>query len=239
MIFCSFSPSLKRHQFGGSAGILRCGKGTTYEGGQRVPAMFSFKGKIVPGKSHGLASTLDILPTILSITGSKTTPMTHGYDLSPHLFGSEKSPRKHFAFYPSSPSKSRGLYALRYKQYKAHFYTQGSALSDKQNYDEACHQLAVEKHDPALMFDLNQDPGERYPIDPHSDLYKEIIGEINLVKDQVESKVTWAESEVAKGTSRGVTPCCNPIGPRCGDYPSCCDCQKNYDPFEIPTILRV
>ena len=46
---------------------MRCGKGTNWEGGQRVPALVSYPGKISPGKSHTLASTLDIFPTIASI----------------------------------------------------------------------------------------------------------------------------------------------------------------------------
>ena len=62
-----FRPSLVREDQGGCAGALRCGKGTNWEGGQRVPALVSYPGKISPGKSHILASTLDIFPTIASI----------------------------------------------------------------------------------------------------------------------------------------------------------------------------
>lgn len=35
---------------GGSSGILKCGKGTTYEGGMRVPAVAYWPGHIAPGK---------------------------------------------------------------------------------------------------------------------------------------------------------------------------------------------
>ena len=48
----SLSPSLAREQRGGNAGLLRCGKGTTWEGGQRVPAIARWPGKINPGKTH-------------------------------------------------------------------------------------------------------------------------------------------------------------------------------------------
>jgi len=36
---------------GGNAGLLRCGKGTTYEGGMREPAIAWWPGKIKPGKT--------------------------------------------------------------------------------------------------------------------------------------------------------------------------------------------
>lgn len=45
------SPSLTRRIRGGNAGLLRCGKGTTWEGGQRVPGIARWPGKIQPGKT--------------------------------------------------------------------------------------------------------------------------------------------------------------------------------------------
>ena len=74
-------------QYGGDAGPLRCGKGTTYEGVVRVPAIAFWSGRITPGRSLDLASTLDVLPTIAAITGA-TLPsvVLDGYDMSPFLF---------------------------------------------------------------------------------------------------------------------------------------------------------
>ena len=45
------SPSLKQEVRGGNAGLLRCGKGTTWEGGQREPAIAWWPGKIRQGKT--------------------------------------------------------------------------------------------------------------------------------------------------------------------------------------------
>ena len=44
-------PSLVRQIRGGNAGLLRCGKGSTFEGGMRVPAIAWWPGKITPGKT--------------------------------------------------------------------------------------------------------------------------------------------------------------------------------------------
>ena len=68
--------------YSGCAGHLRCGKGTTWEGGQRVPGMISWPSKIEPGVTHAVASTLDIMPTIMSIVGEEIPENNVSYDLS-------------------------------------------------------------------------------------------------------------------------------------------------------------
>ncbi len=49
--FALFRPSLTRQIRGGNGGLLRCGKGTTWEGGQRVPAIAWWPGMIRTGKT--------------------------------------------------------------------------------------------------------------------------------------------------------------------------------------------
>jgi len=44
-------------------------KQTVYEGGIRTPIMISYPGKVIPGDRTDLASTLDVLPTLLSAVG--------------------------------------------------------------------------------------------------------------------------------------------------------------------------
>ena len=53
---------------GGSAGVLRSGKVSTWEGGQRVPTVFWAPGRIRPNTTcKAMASTLDILPTFAAL----------------------------------------------------------------------------------------------------------------------------------------------------------------------------
>ncbi|OCT89327.1 hypothetical protein XELAEV_18017948mg [Xenopus laevis] len=76
-------PETMRKERGGSSGHLKCGKSTTYEGGLREPAIIYWDGKIKPGVTSEMASTLDILPTIAAITGAPLPNITlDGYDLS-------------------------------------------------------------------------------------------------------------------------------------------------------------
>ncbi|NIN60489.1 MAG: sulfatase-like hydrolase/transferase, partial [Xanthomonadales bacterium] len=49
-------PWLAMDHHGGTAGPLKDGKGTTFEGGMRVPAIFSWPGRINPGVTEGIGS---------------------------------------------------------------------------------------------------------------------------------------------------------------------------------------
>jgi arylsulfatase len=49
---------------------FRCAKGSTWEGGVRVPSIFSWPGMIEPGASDGLFSFSDLLPTVLTLVGA-------------------------------------------------------------------------------------------------------------------------------------------------------------------------
>lgn len=97
-------PWLPFRHHGGSAGPLRDGKGTTFEGGQRVPCVM--RGPGIPASSvcDELTGTIDLLPTIAAITGK---PLANerkidGMDVSALWKGTkEKSPRKEFIYYTS------------------------------------------------------------------------------------------------------------------------------------------
>eukprot|EP01043_Picozoa_sp_COSAG02_P015737 COSAG02_NODE_678_length_18586_cov_39.649375_5_plen_144_part_00 len=118
---CSNGPSLRNQVRGGNAGLLRCGKGTTWEGGLRVPAIFHWPGRIEPGTvSDELATTLDLLPTFLALTEHAVTlqpdhqqhvlPKFDGMDLSRLLLHNEVSPRTTVIYYPQLAQQSRGVY---------------------------------------------------------------------------------------------------------------------------------
>ena len=98
-------PWLQFKNHGGSAGPLREGKGTTFEGGQRVPCVMWGPGRIPAGtECNELVSTIDMLPTIAALT---KTPLPadrkiDGMDASQLLLNDKaKSPRNEFVHYTS------------------------------------------------------------------------------------------------------------------------------------------
>ncbi|MEM9646026.1 MAG: sulfatase [Planctomycetota bacterium] len=105
---------------GGSAGPLRSGKVSTFEGGVRVPTILWGPGRVPDGVvCDQLASTLDILPTFASLAGAKvpTDRVIDGDDIT-HLF--------HGDFKASDPDKAFFYYlrmhlqAVRQGKWKLH-----------------------------------------------------------------------------------------------------------------------
>lgn len=85
-------PWLLYGNHGGSAGRLREGKGTQFEGGFRVPCVMRWPGKI-PANSEcdDLAATMDLLPTIAALAGVDlpANRIIDGKDIRSLLFGEE------------------------------------------------------------------------------------------------------------------------------------------------------
>jgi len=95
-------PWLQFKHHGGSAGPLRDGKGTPFEGGQRVPCIMWAPGRIPAGTAtNALASTIDLLPTIAALTGTPLPAdrVIDGVDISALLTSDTESPRKEFLYY--------------------------------------------------------------------------------------------------------------------------------------------
>lgn len=175
-------PWLMMLEQGGSAGLLRDGKGTTWEGGMRVPGIFYMPGKISPGITTELGSTLDLLPTIASLTGAhlpKDREMD-GFDLGSVLFENKPGKRDHFIYY-----RQNEIYAVRKGAYKAHYITETCYKKDNQRVD----------HQQPLLFNVNKDPGEYFN---HAEDFPELIDEMQNLVQQHQKTVEPVDSELEK-----------------------------------------
>uniref|UniRef100_A0A8C9TB19 Arylsulfatase A n=1 Tax=Scleropages formosus TaxID=113540 RepID=A0A8C9TB19_SCLFO len=216
-------PELMRMSRGGNAGLLKCGKATTYEGGMREPAIAYWPGRIQPGVTCELATILDILPTFAKLAGAKLPSVQlDGFDMSPILFDNGPGARKAVFYYPVDPSEKYGLFAVRVGKYKAHYYSRGSAQSSTTP-DQDCSVLAfLKQHDPPLLFNLEIDPSENYNLSVVDDPeYKDVLEMIQGVKKEFEMGMVFGESQTSKGRDSALEPCCTPD---CSPKPSCCTC---------------
>ena len=170
-------PWLIRGLAGGSAGLLRDGKGSTWEGGMREPGIAWWPGKIPAGKvCHEIATTMDLLPTIAKFAGTEVPKdrVMDGVDIAPLLDlpyykRTERTGKSEAAgktvggmavedLYSLPPRREvfcyyRGteLFAARLGPWKMHSITQPAYGAAK-----------PEPHDPPLLFNLEADPGESY-----------------------------------------------------------------------------
>jgi arylsulfatase A len=176
-------PWLPFNMHGGSAGPLRGGKGTTFEGGMREPTLFWWPGTIQPAVVMELGATMDLLPTFAALAGGMvpTDRTLDGYDLSPVLLGKEtKSPRDAMFFW-----RQRELYAVRQGPWKVHFITQG------------CYGLGPKRteHKQLLLYNVEYDPGEKYDLAAE---HPEIIEQLTALAAEHRASIEPVEDQLAK-----------------------------------------
>ncbi|XP_019618827.1 PREDICTED: arylsulfatase-like [Branchiostoma belcheri] len=208
---------------GGSNGILKGGKASTWDGGLRVPGIAWWPGVVAPGQvSHDLVSSMDVFQTAVELAG--VTPPTgriyDGKSLVPILLKTSAAPTS-----KSTPSPrtlfhycSNRLMAVRQGGYKAHFYS----MELPSNYTEHCpggvpnveyysfydcYGSHITHHDPPLLFNIDRDPGELYPLSVEH--HREIITHILAAKAQHEANLVPGKAQ-CRETSTTLQPCCNP-----------------------------
>ena len=152
---------------GGSAGPLRAGKGSVWEGGVRVPGIFHWPGHIPGGRrTDAIAGTLDILPTVAHLAGAELPQdrVHDGVNLWPLISAdSSVGPRQYFHYFagtrPGAPANHRGVRDARWK------------LLTRMGKDGVLR--ATE------LYDLNADPSERFDrLKAHPAIGQRLMGEI-------------------------------------------------------------
>jgi arylsulfatase A-like enzyme len=159
-------PWLIMKQQGGSAGLLREGKGTVWEGGMRVPGIAWWPGRIKPGQiNNTLMTTMDLFPTAVKLAGGElpTDRPMDGYDMRGTLLRGEPGTRETLCYY-----RGTRLFAVRKGQWKLHVFTQAAYGQPKEKIE-----------DPPLLFDLFADPGEQFNVAAsHPKVVAELLKEI-------------------------------------------------------------
>jgi len=189
-------------------------KGTVREGGNRVPAIAWWPGKIeARSKNHDILGGLDLMATFAAVGGAKLPKKDRegqpiifdSYDMSPVLFGTGKSERNEW-FYYTENELSPG--AARVGNYKAVFNLRGDN-------GQATGGLAVDSNlgwkgpesyvaTVPQVFDLWQDPQERYDIFMNN--YTERTWTLVTIMQAVEAKVkTYIEYPPRKPQSASYT----------------------------------
>eukprot|EP00942_MAST-04A_sp_MAST-4A-sp1_P007227 g7227.t1 len=173
----------------GSMGPFKCMKGTTWEGGVRVPALiwgFPY-GSVLPTNEvrMQLSTTMDIFPTILELLSTEyeessslqidTINKMDGKSLLNILRDNDKpSPHESFIYW-----RGDVIYAIRVNAYKIHFYTEGCT-----SYWVPGRTNVTSK---PIVYNIEEDIEEKYPINATliAELYKQIVNKAMMIRDNM------------------------------------------------------
>ena len=227
--------SLQWGILGGTNGDLRCGKGTLWEGGVRVPALVRWPGTVDPNTIvRELTSSLDWMPTFASLAGFELDEgkAYDGWDMSALLFTAagqaapaEAKRRDRFFYHTSGDEGGQGaLVAVRLGAWKLHFITKGSHC-DKTFPDAECYAPAHDRRDDGgLLFNVERDVSEVLPLSTNSFEYKQWAPVLwHMAADYASAFAPHVPpSQMTRGSSAERFPCCQ----KCEPMPTCCACNR-------------
>ena len=184
-------PWLSYGEHAGSTGIYKEGKGTTWEGGQRVPCIVWYPNEIKPNTviSAPLMG-IDWLPTFASVTNSKLSEnKIDGKNIWEVLINkTDKSPHEALFFYYHVNS----LHAVRYGDWKMYFPHRYRTLNGRKGRNDGSpikyQYVNLEKME---LYNLVEDPSETKNIfDQHPEIAKKIEKLADIKRDEIGDDLT-------------------------------------------------
>jgi arylsulfatase A len=219
-------PWLIRNLSGGSAGLFTgrfsnywdTGKGSTWEGGIRMPAFAYWKGKISPfSRSSEIISSLDVFPTLSALAGLSLPPNRtfDGRDMSDILLTENGKSKHDFLFFYSTCAGGPywNISSVRHGNYKAHWCTKPGFQHNRTD--------RIQRYDPPLLFNVAKDPSEAEPIS------------FNRIPDDPEDAdamhriIRAYAMEVATFEFGHIDPPADQPGEGPGKYGVCCDRKRD------------
>ncbi|MGC9198948.1 MAG: sulfatase family protein [Acidobacteriaceae bacterium] len=191
--------------FQGMPGPHRGRKGTTFEGGCRIPFLARWKGTIpAGGVCDGWACNLDVVPTLTSICGAKgpVKPLD-GVDVSGLLTGDATVvERPDPLLYFSGMGRGFDLQCARRQNWKLRFAQYANAPYVLGNPGGPNFWLTKPE-----LYNLEDDPGESYDVaDEHSEMVKEILAEVDGCVPSFPQHVVEVYEELKKNPDSATTP---------------------------------
>ncbi|MEN6665892.1 MAG: sulfatase [Phycisphaerae bacterium] len=203
VIFTSDNGS--RGKDGGSNAPLAGHKGTTYDGGLRVPCIMRWPGVIPAGRTCSeMALSMDFLPTFAGLAGTKAPDdrIVDGADIRPLMLGETGARSPHEAFFYHHVDT---LFAVRSGRYKLHVRRQDKEVRE--------------------LFDMEKDVGETVNLyDSKPDVVRELMKHIDHCREDIGDAACKVEGANRRPCGRVSNPV--PLTVHDADYPYM---QAEYD----------
>ena len=181
-------PWLSYGNHGGSRGSLREGKGTTFEGGVRVPFVARWPGRIPRNAAvDSPAMTIDLLPTLAGLAGARApSDRIDGRDIWPLLTNQPGAPPAHDVLYFYWGQE---LHAVRSGRWKLHLPHPYQSL-ERAGRDGAPGKY-VRKEIELSLFDLEADIAESTNVaDRHPDVVKRLLEYAEQAREDLGDSLT-------------------------------------------------
>jgi arylsulfatase A-like enzyme len=182
-------PWLSYGNHAGSAGPLREGKGTTWEGGVRVPCIMRWQGQIPAGGiCDELAATIDLFPTIAGLAGASLPEHPiDGLDIWPLMSGRPDARTPHEAYYYYW---GHALEAVRSGDWKLHFPHDYRSLTGEPGRDGRPGGYS-QAHTDLALYNLREDVGETNDVAAsHPDVVERLQALAEKAREQLGDSVT-------------------------------------------------
>lgn len=179
-------PWLSYGEHGGSAGPFREGKGTSFEGGIRVPCVMRWPGHIPKGRTNDTPlMTIDVLPTVARLAGADLPPRKiDGLDVWPILRGDRVTTHPHRAYFIYY--NQGDLLAVRSGDWKLFFPHTSQTLAGKpggtQGLPAPYQRLAVGTE----LYNLRQDPAETSNV---IDQHPEVVARLTALAEEAREEL--------------------------------------------------
>jgi arylsulfatase A-like enzyme len=190
-------PWLNYGNHAGSAGSLREGKNTVFEGGFRVPCIMIWPDVIPEGTvCNEIAGSIDILPTLADITGA-TLPENKidGLSFLSLLNGDFQDPPRHDYFFYTD----QRLNAVRLDNWKLvlphNFYSNIGSIVGKDGWPGEMNRASFE----GGLYNMRRDPGERYNV---KEVYPEIAEKLEKMAEKMRVELGDANMKITGKENR-------------------------------------
>ncbi len=173
-------PWLNFGEHAGSTGGLREGKGTSFEGGQRVPCIMRWPAQVPAGTiCNQLASTIDFLPTFADMLEvDLPKKQIDGVSILPLMKGEKGAkPREIFYYY----YQGSALEAVRKDQWKLVFPHEHRSYEGLQPGQGGVNGDTKQVTTELALYDLRRDPGERYDVQA---TYPNVVKELQQIAEE-------------------------------------------------------
>ncbi|MBI5775360.1 MAG: sulfatase [Verrucomicrobia bacterium] len=199
-------PWLSYGTHAGSAGPLREGKGTAWEGGTRVPCVMRWPGKLPAGTSSGeMLMTIDLLPTFAKLIGAKLPAHTiDGLDVWPLLAGAKGAKNPHDAYWSYyAQNELQAIFSSdgRWKLQLPHGYrTLAGRPGGKDGIPAKYENAKVEQ---PQLYDLSKNIGEKTDVaGANPDVVKRLQAEAEKARAELGDSITKRQGKGVREVGR-------------------------------------